>query len=336
MNPVAACPVGIVLPLDRDQDAKGAVAVAVAAERAGLHSVCCGELASYDSMALLGAVAQATDRIALDSTVVSVLSRSSALIAMAASTLADLSGGRYRLGLGVGSTTIGAWHDRPLRQPLAAMRTALLEVRAALDGFPVDRLGSFKLLSPPRRVTIRVAALNPKMLALAGELADGVILTFAGPEQVGEMSATARRSAEQASRPSPAIVATCWLSTGQDIDEGRRAVREAVAPYFGVATYGRLARALAGDAAVARVVEALESRGRRAAAAVIPDEVVDAIAVVGGPSEVAARVAAYQAAGATEVHFIPLRRGSSGESVHEAVEVLGALEMSDAVAGGHP
>jgi alkanesulfonate monooxygenase SsuD/methylene tetrahydromethanopterin reductase-like flavin-dependent oxidoreductase (luciferase family) len=178
---VEACPVGLVLPVDSYQDARGAVELTVAAERAGLESVCCGELASYDSMALLGAVAHATERIALESTVVSVTARSGALIAMGASTIADLSNDRYRLGVGFGSSTIGGWHGRELPPPLPMMRAAVTDLRAALAGSAIDRWAGFRLLGAPRPLPIRLAALNPRMIALAGELADGVIFTFSGP-----------------------------------------------------------------------------------------------------------------------------------------------------------
>jgi alkanesulfonate monooxygenase SsuD/methylene tetrahydromethanopterin reductase-like flavin-dependent oxidoreductase (luciferase family) len=320
---VEACPVGLVLPVDSYQDARGAVELTVAAERAGLESVCCGELASYDSMALLGAVAHATERIALESTVVSVTARSGALIAMGASTIADLSNDRYRLGVGFGSSTIGGWHGRELPPPLPMMRAAVTDLRAALAGSAIDRWAGFRLLGAPRPLPIRLAALNPRMIALAGELADGVIFTFSGPAQVEAMAPIARRAALAVGRPSPAVVATSWLFTGPDLAAGRRLVREAVAPYFGVATYQGLAHSLAGAEVAAEIADALGRRGRRAAAALIPDAVVDSIAVVGGPAQVAARIAAYVSAGATSVHFIPVRYGSTSASVSEAVDVLG-------------
>lgn len=321
-------PIGLTVPLDRHQTATGALALAVSAEAAGIDRVCCGELASYDSIAVLAAIATATTRVALLSTVVSVLARSNALIAMGAQTLEALSAGRYILGLGAGSPDIGSWHRRALRQPIATMATALTEIRAALAGESVANTGFRMLTGAVPALPIYLAALNPRMIELAGSAADGVITTFAGPDQVRGVARAAGAAAERAGRRTPDVVATCWVTAGDDPSLNDRRLRETIAAYFTVPTYQGMGRQMAGDQSVALIERTYREHGRAAAAQVIPDRVMEQITVPATVEAVRSRIDSYAEAGATSVHFIPIRSDASNSAVERVISTLGEVARS--------
>lgn len=319
------CDIGFVLPLDHSHDPLVAIEVARRAERVGLATVSCGELASYDAHTLLGALAVATEGIGLESSVLSLLARANSLIAMGAMAVSQLSAGRYVLGLGVGSDVIGTWHDRPLESPLVAMRRAILEIRDLFAGKKVERLGGFRLHGELDPVPVHIAALNPRMLALAGELADGAIFTFSGADEVAAMSANVRDSASSFGRPQPRIAATNWIYSSDNEEVGRQLVRETIVPYFGVGSYRRLANTLAGEETVTRIGEELRDHGRKVAARLIDDEIVDKVSVPSRRDVVAARVASFSRVGVDNVRFVPVQATSSSSDLMNLVGVLGQV-----------
>jgi alkanesulfonate monooxygenase SsuD/methylene tetrahydromethanopterin reductase-like flavin-dependent oxidoreductase (luciferase family) len=127
-------------------------------------------------------------------------------LAAQAATTAELTGGRFILGIGSGGAyQASALHayDMPARPVVSLMRDYLVILRGLLDGDEVDYAGKatslhgVRLAFKPPRVPIYVGALGPQMVKLAGELADGVIPSWSSPEQVAwgkELTADAARS----------------------------------------------------------------------------------------------------------------------------------------------
>lgn len=184
---------GLLLP-SRGCQPREAVGIAMEAEKLGYDSVWAPEVASYDAFAILGAIAFNTTRIRVGTGIVPIFTRSPALLAMAASTIADLTRGRAILGVGVSTPMIvREWHGREYRHPLSAMRDTVAIVRQGFLGTVTDYPGKgasstgFRLDRPPDVApAIYVAALGPAMRTLAGQVGDGVILNFI-PASLAEM-----------------------------------------------------------------------------------------------------------------------------------------------------
>lgn len=133
----------------------------------------------HDATALLAEIAVRTSTIAIGSNVLNVWGRSPATIAMSAASLAEISGGRYILGLGAGSPALAeGLHSTPFHEPVRRLETVTTQVRRLLDGQRAEpaqgsTVAPLRLaITPTTRVPIAVAALGPRALTVAGRLAD--------------------------------------------------------------------------------------------------------------------------------------------------------------------
>ena len=165
------------------------------AEQLGYDSVWLNQLPpNRDSLLVLSAYAQGSSRIGLGTHVLPIFARHPAAMAQAALTLDELSGGRFRLGVGISHrvTVEGLWGLR-LERPLEAMREYLTILRSLIREGRADFTGrQFSAhvgYQAPRRpdLPIVISAVNPRMLELAGELADGVALWMCPPRYIAEV-----------------------------------------------------------------------------------------------------------------------------------------------------
>jgi alkanesulfonate monooxygenase SsuD/methylene tetrahydromethanopterin reductase-like flavin-dependent oxidoreductase (luciferase family) len=160
-----------------------AVGHAQLADELGYDSIMLSHIAARDSFTMAAALAVRTQRVAIGTSVAPLYHRSPASMAQTAATVDDISGGRFRLGLGVGHRiTMGGWHGQQIGKPTAEMREYIGIVRAILAG-DVPPTGkrwtsnfSFMGFTARPNIPIYQAALSPAMLRLAGEIADGVVL----------------------------------------------------------------------------------------------------------------------------------------------------------------
>ena len=120
----------------------------VAADRRGLRAVGCGELAGPEAFSLMGAAAATTGSVRLETGVVPASSRSPALLAMAACTLAALSEDRFVLGIGAGSPIVSSFHGEVFERPLGRVAETLAAVKAALAGERLADRGGGGLQAP--------------------------------------------------------------------------------------------------------------------------------------------------------------------------------------------
>src|SRR5215472_15797969 len=159
------------------------------AEEIGCDSVWLSQLpAERDTALVLAAYARATSRAGLGSFVFPIYTRHPTAMAQMAATLDELSGGRFRLGIGVShKVTVETLWGMRLERPAEAMREYLTIVRALLaegsvqfEGVHFTAHGSYD--APHREdLPIVIPALGPRMLELAGELADDVALWMCSP-----------------------------------------------------------------------------------------------------------------------------------------------------------
>jgi F420-dependent oxidoreductase-like protein len=218
------------------------------AEEAGYESVWTSQLPTErDTPLVLAAYASATERVGLGSFVLPIYTRHPTAMVQAAATLDELSGGRFRLGIGVSHkvTVEGLWGLR-LEHPVEAMREYLMIVRALLAEGTVSLAGQHftarGAYAPPRRadLPILVAALGPRMLELAGELADGVALWMCSPGYVErEVVPRVRAGRERAGKGLEGfeIVAALDVSLTSDVQGAREVFRGRFERYAGLPYY---------------------------------------------------------------------------------------------------
>jgi F420-dependent oxidoreductase-like protein len=185
------------------------VARAQAAERLGYDSVWTTQLPpARDAALVLAAYAHATQRIKLGTGVLPIYTRHPTAMVQMAATLDEMSAGRFILGLGVSHrVTVEAMWGLKLESPVEAMREYLTIVRTSLQEGACTFEGRYFTAqwsyAAPRRADMQVmiSALNPRMLELAGELADGVVLYMCTPRYIREeVMPAVRAGREKANR----------------------------------------------------------------------------------------------------------------------------------------
>lgn len=286
------------------------VTLAELAERTGFATVWVPDshLLWREAYVTLGAMAQATRRVRLATAVTNPSTRRITVTASAASTLAELSGGRAILGISVGDSALRSEGLAPAT--VGELEHRLGQLRDLLDGSAVSLTsGGTVRLGHAERVPVYVAATGPRMLDLAGRLADGVILmNGVAPRLVGAAIDRVRAAATHAGR-SPGEVRTVVWAASSLSDEQPTAALDAVK--YNVAR--TIMRRLPGvdqhrlEPLVARIRAKYDYRqhGSSAAsfAALVPDDVVQEFAFAGTSADVAAQIAALRALGVDEIAF---------------------------------
>ncbi|MGH2811408.1 MAG: LLM class flavin-dependent oxidoreductase [Actinomycetota bacterium] len=299
--------VGLTIPLEGVPLAESIVPMAQLAEEAGYTDIWSAEVGGTDGLTVLAAVAAATERLRLGTAILPVFSRPPALMAMSAASLQSLSGGRFVLGLGTSTSIIvGGWMGSEFRRPYTRMSETVGFLREALAGKKVNfegqtfRSSGFRLTADPGSpVPIYVAALGPKMLALAGEQADGVILYLFTPEGAGEAVEEVRRAAERAGRDPDSIDVVARIPVALDEDEEavRFFMRRLTASYAMVDVYNAsLTRQGFGDE-VAMITRLWRSGDREGAAEAVTDEMLEGLYVFGDLVECTRRLEEFRRAG---------------------------------------
>jgi len=184
------------------------------AERIGATSVWVAETWGQDALTQLAYLAARTERIQLGSAIAQLGARTPAMLAMSAMSLQQLSGGRFRLGVGTsGPQVMEGWHGVRFSSPLSVTRETIQIIRAVAAGERLRHAGeifqlplpdgpgrSLRSNLPPTPVPIYVASLGPRNLKLTGELADGWIGNTFIPEQADVFLAPLRAGAKVAQR----------------------------------------------------------------------------------------------------------------------------------------
>lgn len=307
MSRSAGSNLGIMLPINQRLPQQDLVDLAVYAEQSGLDAIGIGEYASADAFALASAIAVRTERIRIETCVVSVITRSPALLSMGAATVDDLSGGRFVLGLGAGSPVVAGFHDRSFDRPLAAVEETITDVRALLNG---ERLAEqrFELRMPrPGRVPIMLSALNPGMIRLAATRTDGVMLPLlCSPRLVGELVRVidGLRREHGSEGDFEAIAIQHGSATNEE--NARNRVKREIGGYFLVPTYRRAALDLVGEAELDRAAEAHAVGGMDAVVEWLPDSAVNEVFVGGDANAISARIQRLEQSGSNGVRFTPV------------------------------
>ncbi len=284
---------------------------------------------------ILAALAKATTRIEIGTSVLNPYTLNPAEIAMLASTLDEWSGNRFNLGLAAGARDFLEWVGIDQAHPLAALRETINAVRTLQRGEPDAHAGTFLRWTneaylrfrAPRVTPIYVGALSPKMLSLAGELADGVLPLLFPPEHyftvkpfVLEGNAKRVSPKDGLSRNEKFDFAACvWVSLSEDAKAARRVLAQKIA-YYGHALspliWARLNLTQADFEPITRAM--MVERDEEKAISLVDERMLQ-IGVVGSADDVIARLEPLVNAGVTHLSFGP----PLGPDLLYAIELLG-------------
>ena len=287
---------------------ESAVARVRLAESLGYESVYVTHIAGRESLTVLTIYAAATERIRLGTGVVPIYTRTPATIAQTAATIDEFSGGRLTLGLGVSHRpVVEGWHGQTIDKPASEMREYASIVRAILRGEdpPAGEKWDtgFHLVGvePRPALPIYIAALSPRMLRLAGEIADGVTLNMMPVEAVPRMVEHVRAGAMRAGKD-PAqleIVARFQVCVTDDEAAARAVLRAVFGPYFATSVYNRFVAWCGFDDEAREILAGWRAKDRGRVASGVTDDMLDRIGIFGSAEECRERIEAFRAAGVT-------------------------------------
>ena len=269
------------------------------ADRLGYDSVWVTHGLGRDSFVVLAAYAAATARVGLGNGVVPIYPRHPVAMAQAASTLNEVSGGRFRLGIGVShKNAMEAMLGLRLVEPLGVMREYVAVLRGALGAGSEFEGRHYRVrwtLAVPKRPPappIYLAALSVKMLELAGEIADGVILWLCPPAYVHEVALPALERGRRRAGKALAgfeIVAAVPLAVTDERAPALAAFRAELKRYVEQPFY----RAMLQAARLGEAIAAFDRTGE------VPEALADALGGLGDARAARAYVEAYRKAGVT-------------------------------------
>jgi F420-dependent oxidoreductase-like protein len=300
------------------------------AEQLGYASVWSAEAYGSDAVTPVAWIAARTERLHVGTAIMQIPARTPAMTAMTAMTLDALSGGRFRLGLGVsGPQVVEGWHGQPFGKPLARTREYVaivrailrrekpLEVRGEYYQIPYTGADATGLGKPLRSILhgrpdlpIHLAAVGPRNVALSAEIADGWIPVFFSPRRMamfrewldggfraGGRSAAAARDFD--------IMPMVPVVVGDDVAACRAAVKPRLALYVGgMGARGRnfyndIARRYGYEDAAKRIQDLYLSGQKEEAAAAVPDALVDEVALCGPRERLREQLTEWTASGVT-------------------------------------
>ena len=251
----------------------GLPALARRVEEAGYDSLWSQEATELDGFTPLVVAAQHTERMRLVTGIVSVYTRGPALLAQSATALAELSGGRFTLGLGASSNVIvEQWNGIPFERPLARVRTTVDYLRRAFAGERVD--GGFRLNPPPTQpIPIVLAALRDKMLRLARNHADGAFTNFLP-------LSGARQVVDTFGAPDKELACRFFSLSGPE-EEALATAKRVLVAYATVPVYSEFFRWLGWSEQIDPVVDAWAAGDRKRALELAPERLVREVFLFG-------------------------------------------------------
>ncbi|WP_245154930.1 LLM class F420-dependent oxidoreductase [Nocardioides sp. 1609] len=324
----------------------------VAYERAGLQMVFVPEAYSFDAVSQLGFIAARTEHLEIASGILQIYSRTPTLTAMTAAGLDHVSNGRFTLGLGAsGPQVVEGFHGVAYHQPLVRTREVVEVCRKVWrrevlrhegrhftiplpEGEGTGLGKPLRLINHPvrDRIPIMLAALGPRNVAQAAEIADGWEPLFYYPERADDVWGDPLR--EGAGRRDPDlgpldVVVGAHLAIGDDVEDLKAQARAQVALYVGGMGargrnfYNTLAQRYGFEREAALVQDHYLAGRKDDAAAAVPDELVDLTSLIGPEGFVRDRLAALRASGATTLNLTPVGR-TLGDRLRD-VETLRTL-----------
>ena len=290
---------------------------AVLAEELGYSCITMGESWGEDALTSLAQLAAVTSHIRIGTSIVPVFARSPANLAMSALNMDHMTQGRFFLGLGTsGRLVIEDFHGEKFAKPLTRMREYIDIIRKAARGERLDHDGEFfhtkrfQLRFPPFRANlpIYIAALSPPSLRMTGELADGWLPIYLAPSRMAAVVSDLKAGAEAAGRALSDIAISPQVSiyVTDDVKAARDRERSHIAFYVGGmgVFYHQYMHRIGFGAEADRVRAAFQARDRDGAARLVTDEMVDAMTIIGPPTQCRDQIQRFFDAGVQEVRLV--------------------------------
>jgi F420-dependent oxidoreductase-like protein len=325
------------------------IALAQEADRIGYSVVWAAEAYGSDAATVLSWVGALTQNVDLGAAVMQIPARSPAMTAMTAATLDTLSGGRFRLGLGVSGPQVSeGWHGVKFDAPLGRTREYVDIVRMALRRETVAYQGKHWTLPLPdgpgkalkmtihpvrEQLPVYLAAVGPKNVELAGEIADGWLAIFFSPEHSGDLLASlkagrakAERGTEQDRLEGFDVVPTVPVIFNDDLEAAAASLRAYSALYIGGMGsreknfYNALAVRMGFEEGAAKVQDLFLAKAHREAAAAVPLDFIDQTSLIGPRDRVKDRLGRYAASGVTTLTI-----AAEGASLEERLHVVRSM-----------
>ena len=303
-------------------------------ESAGVDLIWSGEIYGFDLVSQLAYLAGQTTTLELMTGIITVYSRTPAMIAQTAATIDALSNGRFHLGLGTsGPQVIEGWHGVPFDKPLQRTRDVIDICRKVwareplvFDGKAVKiplpegqgtGLGKpLKLMATPLRqdIPIWIAAIGPKNVELAAEVADGWQPIHFVPDRFHQVwgDALAAGNAKRAANLPPLQImagGTVALGNGKEVQQARDATRANIGFYVGGMGarnknfYNELFQRYGWEAEAKEIQDLFLSGKREEAFSKVPEEYLDLATLCGDPGHVRDRIAIYKEIGVSYLNI---------------------------------
>ncbi len=318
------------------------------AEQLGFDSVWSAEAWGSDAVTPLAWIAAQTKKIKLGTAIMQLPGRSPANTAMTAMTLDALSGGRFILGLGTsGPQVVEGWHGVPFDKPLTWMREYVTIVKAifkrekALEfegtryQIPYRGPGATGLGKPLKSILhgrkdipIYTGSMAPKSQAMSAEMCDGILLTCMHPERFDVIAENLNEGFAKSGRTLENfdVAPTVAVILGSDLDACRAPLKQSLALYIGGMGarsknfYNAYIRRVGFEADAVKIQDLYLAGKKAEAIAAVPDELVDALHLVGPEERIRERFAAWKAA--------PIGTLIVGAMQPEAIRLIAELALS--------
>lgn len=284
-----------------------------------------------ESSTTMGACAVGTERVVLGTGVTNAVTRHPSLLASTWATLSEFTGGRAALGIGTGDSSLRTMGLKPLR--LAQLEASIADLRTLFRGEPVTEAVSgaeyrLNYLAQPADVPIYIAASAPKILRMAGRIADGVIiLVGTAPEFIAAALATVAEGAREAGRSMSDIHTVLWTPTAISADGSlakslvRAHVSRVVIRPLPAEVDPRMQAAIDTIREHYNYYEHMVPAAEHAT--LVPDELVDMFALAGTPEQCAATLEPIIASGIDQVAIVPFV--PEGESREPTIRAFASL-----------
>lgn len=314
--------VSAVLGLWQDRPPEENVAVARLADELGYRELWIGEMATYDAFALATAIAGVTERIGFTIGPLSVHARTPMTVAVGAASVANLTGRHVDVALGTSSdVVVERWHGLERGRPARTLEDHAVATAELLSGRKADlaldaiSTSGYRLRLPSPESNLTVAAFGPRAIGVAARVADRLVLNMVTPAAARRLVDELTAAAEAAGRPRPTVAA--WLPAAVDpTDETMHQITMGLVAYLAAPGYGEMFT----EAGFGDLVDFARTRPHpRELFAAVPPVLLDAVGLIGSPTDVDDRIAEYTAVGVDEICLVPATAGDAAE------RTLGAL-----------
>lgn len=305
------------------------------AEKLGYTDAWTAEVDGLDAFTPVALGAMWAAKLRFGTAIANVFTRGPALLAQQAIAVAEVASGRFCLGVGASSPAIVQnWNGVPFERPYSRVRDTVAFLRGVFSGERAasEALGvrgfrmSRRFAEPP---PIYIAALQERMLKLAGSAGDGVIINWLAPSDVPKVVAVAKDAARAAGRDADALEVVARIFVAPNADDGivRLVARRAIAAYMTTPVYSGFQAWIGRGDALRPMQEAWQSGDRQSATELVPDSVIEDLFVMGNPKACIEKIEAYREAGVTVpvLNFMPTTVDSKelGERNIAAMRALG-------------